>query len=360
MMKWLMLPLLLVSHLATAGVGSVTEFQGTPAQALRAQETLTVELGFDVAMMDKLITANSRMAIVFEDATRVELTEQSQLVIDDFVYDPNTGAGQMAMNVVMGTVQMTSGRMARNSRDNVNIRTPTATIAIRGTDFSMTVDEIGRSLIVLLPSCEIPTVDEEDCPVGSIEVSTQAGSVVLDQPYESTLVSDGAGLPSNPRRLLLGRADINNMLIITPPQEFPYGFNGFEQEEYSNGLSEDLLAAESLDDAGLGEDLLDDSQLDQDRLAANFLDSAFGSDQLRDELEIGEGVLPNVSSFGWVFSRHDELNIFVSSERPPHIAEIQTDVATEGRIRIVQDGIEADIQMNSGGTDVVINITQNQ
>ena len=352
---------LLLSAAASADVGTVTEFQGTPAEAVRHNNTLPVEMGFSVEMLDRLITANSRMAIVFEDDTRVELTEQSQLTIDDFVYDPATSTGQMAMNVMSGTVQMASGRLAQNSRDSVNIRTPTAAIAIRGTDFSMTVDEIGRSLIVLLPSCGDSTLKEEECPIGSIEVSTQAGSVILNSAFESTLVVDASTMPGDPRRLLLGRADINNMLIITPPPQYSQGFSGTDSEdEYTDALSEDLLADTDLDQNLLEFTELSSSGLEIDRLASNFLDNVLGTAALDNELAVQDQALPNIGNFKWIDSATTDSAIQIRSERPPHIAMVTTDVDAQGTYDLTQDGVNAVIQLNNGGTDVFIRITQTQ
>ncbi len=53
----------------------------------------------------------------------------------------------------MGTIRYTSGQIAKNNPQQVNVKTPTASIAVRGTDFTMTVDEAGQSLVVLVPSC---------------------------------------------------------------------------------------------------------------------------------------------------------------------------------------------------------------
>ena len=54
----------------------------------------------------------------------------------------------------MGTVRYASGQIAKANPQQVGIQTPTATIAVRGTDFSMTVDEVGQSLVMLVPSCK--------------------------------------------------------------------------------------------------------------------------------------------------------------------------------------------------------------
>src|SRR6056300_512550 len=123
MWRWIGI-MALMTCIAFAEVGSITEFDGNPAGAERGREELIFEqAGFGVEMLDKLITAQTNLEITFEDDSKVRITEQSELVIDDFVYDPNSGTGSMTMRVALGTVAMTSGRLATNSRDRVSITT---------------------------------------------------------------------------------------------------------------------------------------------------------------------------------------------------------------------------------------------
>jgi hypothetical protein len=356
--------LALFPGVALGEVGSVTEFRGNPAQAQRESEQLLVEMGFGIEMLDQLITANTRLGLTFADGTRVEITEQSQLTVDDFVYDPNTGAGRMSMNVALGTVQMASGRLARNSRENVSISTPTASITVRGTDFSMTVDELGRSLIILLPSCPDTTLNEDECPVGAITVSTDAGAVLLDEPYQGTLVSHSGLMPADPRRLLLERTNINNNLIIVPPAEFPRGFSSDDEEEdIQTALDVDFLENEELDEDLLAVEDLTSNSLDINRLNNTFLDNILDatSSSLDSELDEAENsVLPNIKNFLWIQAAVNEEFILLDSERPPHIAMLTTDVDTQGVYNLTQDSVNATIQLNNGGTDVNIRIVQIQ
>jgi hypothetical protein len=166
-------------------------------------------------MDDTIETLKARVGITFEDGTRVQCTEFSKLVIDTFVYDPSTGKGKLGMKATMGTVRYASGLIAKNNREEVRVKTPTASISVRGTDFSMTVDELGRSLVILLPSQPQfgPPV------VGSIVVDNGMGTVVLTKPFQATFVASTAVVPSSP--VLLNFEDetkVNNMLIIDTPK----------------------------------------------------------------------------------------------------------------------------------------------
>lgn len=197
-----------------AGIGNITELQGTTIEVKRKSQSIKGQNNGDIESMDTVVVGSkSEAGITFKDKTKVKITENSRLVIDDFVYDPNIrDAGKLGMKVALGTVRYASGQVAKNSPQNVNIKTPTATIAVRGTDFAMTVDEIGRSLVVLLPSCNddhkmvthkpisstSPLNLGGNCTVGAIDVTTDAGSVSLNTAYTATYVADAQQPPLPP------------------------------------------------------------------------------------------------------------------------------------------------------------------
>jgi len=138
---------LLLAGSSWANIGSVTESSGT-AIIKRGKETIAVSKGTAVEMNDKVETKNGRVKITFKDNTTVNVTESSALIIDDFVYDPKSGAGKLNLKAAAGTVRYASGNIAHNNPNAVNIKTPTASIAVRGTDFVMAVNETGASMVI--------------------------------------------------------------------------------------------------------------------------------------------------------------------------------------------------------------------
>jgi hypothetical protein len=359
-MKWIGLLLILIPNLLWASIGTVTEHSGTPAELVREKNTLEANKGTGIEMNDAISTNKTRLAITFDDNTKVQLTEQSRLVIDDFVYDPNQGTGKMAMNVAMGTVRMASGSITKNSRENVSITTPTATISVRGTDFTMTVDEVGRSLIILLPTCPDPTKPDE-CWAGSIEVSTDAGYVLLNQAYQATMVSSANSVPTEPKIVNVEESFIDNMLIVSPPKAL---FNDIDKKTESNNdhnLDQDFLEYQDLSKNYLEEQLLKQSELDINRLDQDYLSDVFLIDSELDEQQLdSDSVLPNIRNYPQIQNFYNEEIIYLLSDRPPHIAQITTSIDSHGIVNIVQDGISAGIQLNDGGSNVIINIIQNQ
>ena len=210
---------LLISCSVWAEIGSVTEASGT-AIIKRGRDTIQVAKGTLIEVNDKVETKNGKVKIVFKDDTNVTVTESSSLVIDDFVYDPKSGAGKLGLKAAAGTVRYVSGSIAKDPK-NVKINTPTAAIAVRGTDFVMAVSETGSSMIMLMPTCEIEqnvNLKGLTCGSGAIDVETPAGIVKLNRPYQATLVETLNGMPSPAVIVALNGMAIGNNLMVNPPR----------------------------------------------------------------------------------------------------------------------------------------------
>lgn len=217
-MRCLLLSLLLIATSAVADIGSVVEVTGT-AIIKRGGQTVTVAKNTPIEMNDRVETKNGVVNIKFKDDTTVKITESSALVIDDFVYDPKSGAGKLGMKAAAGTVRYVSGNIAHNNPNSVNIKTPTAAIAVRGTDFVMSVDETGKSAVILMPTCEVEhSVNLKGliCGSGAIDVDSGSGIVKMNKPYQATVVEMAGAAPLPPIVVELGGAPIGNNLMLSP------------------------------------------------------------------------------------------------------------------------------------------------
>ena len=214
----LILTISVTSSFATIGEVSITSGSAV-IDRQDGDKGITVEKELDIFSYDTVKTGNGKVGISFIDETRVDVTEHSKLIIDEFVYDPKTKTGSLTLKATLGTVRYASGQIAKNSKQNVKISTPTATIAVRGTDFAMTVNEIGGSTIVLLPSCD----SNGSCYVGEIEVQTDAGFVIMNQAFQATIVDTVESKPLKPVLLDLDIDMINNLLIVSQPKQIEAG-----------------------------------------------------------------------------------------------------------------------------------------
>ena len=357
LLAFLVITLSGVANANVQTVGSVTEQSGSAAQIKRGDDEIQSQKGVGVSMNDEITTAKTKLGLTFVDDTKVSVSEQSTLVIDDFIYDPNARTGKLAMNVALGTVRYSSGAIAANSRENVKLRTPTATISVRGTDFTMTVDELGRSLVILLPTCPI---NGDPCWTGEIEVATDVGFVILSQAFQATLVSNEMSNPSKPVIIDMDGRGIDNMLIVAPPDALR-GVGYIEQAEVKEYLDSDLLDFAELNKDELQEDKLEFLELDVNRLDIEFLINILDATaMLQDEqLEI-DPVLPTYNQYREIVQAfYDEETIGVFSESSTHITSVTTTRDTDGEVNMYKDSVPALIQLNGGG-DVIINITQSQ
>jgi len=239
MLKYI-IPLLLISNIAYASIGEIATINGSGIVKRESNE-IVGEQGVGLEMQDTIATANGRMQLEFEDDTRVDVTEHSRMVIDEFVYDPNSGNGTLSMRATLGAVRYASGAIARNSRQNVSIKTPSATISVRGTDFMMIVDEIGGSMITLLPSCNTAGM----CVVGEITVETDEGMVIMNQAFQTTVVAHNGMAPRPPVILELPEDMLRSMLIVR--RVTPYDEAAENAAPAVDLLNIDFLAFNELD-----------------------------------------------------------------------------------------------------------------
>jgi len=300
------------------------------------------------------------MAITFLDESTVKLTEWSELVIDEYIYDPDPSKAKMALTFGLGTARFITGNLNRIDKQNITLKTPTANIAIRGTDFTATVDELGRSLIILLP-------DALGLSSGEIEVVTAMGTVILNKPYEATTVSVFESAPTKPVILDLTLDIIDNMLIVSPPKE-----EALVQEEATTTRADSVLDFNDLDIDYLAEDYLDTDSLEFTELDINYLDVNFLEDLLNvlDALAIDEDedVLAQATSTqiaGTLLGKDPDTQItalitgnVVSLRRQVNESvRVDLDGSNAYTVILIQDGVSNIIKIN-GGSDSVITITQ--
>jgi len=295
--------LIVISNVNAAdSIGGILEQSGKPGSIVRTTgEELTAQIDTGIQSYDNVETENGRLKIKFVDETQVSLTEHTLIEITEYVYDPNPSKSKMAMNFVSGTARFATGGLGLVPRENIAIQTPTASIGIRGTDFTTTVDELGRSLIILLPdaNCDDKVKLEEGCrPSGSITVTNDGGTVVLEEAFQAVMVSTFETPPTNPVIIMdLDLNMIDNMFIVSKPEEIVKA-----EEEQADQLKGD---AGLLDFDGLDKDFLESEDLGKaaeqelmfTELDIDFLNVDFLRDLLAEVEKISSDNLDNQGNF---------------------------------------------------------------
>ena len=97
-------------------------------------EPEAVESGMKMMLRDRINSdASSRMQVLLLDETVFTIGPDSDLIIDEFVYDPNSQTGHLTANFTKGVLRYVSGKVAHLNPVGVTIKTRDATIGVRGT-----------------------------------------------------------------------------------------------------------------------------------------------------------------------------------------------------------------------------------
>jgi hypothetical protein len=129
------------THVGSAAqvVNSVT---GTLAST---RQTQTLRAGIDVFQNETINTAYaSASRVVFADQTQLSIGPQSQVVLDSFVFDPNPSSSKVAVSVAKGVARFSTGILPK---PDYLVSTPSCTIGVRGTVFTMIVNDTRDSWV---------------------------------------------------------------------------------------------------------------------------------------------------------------------------------------------------------------------
>ena len=344
-------------------IGDITEQTGV-SSLIREQNELVAIVGADIELYDTLNTGNGRIAIEFIDEAELRLTEHSRVLIDEVIFDPDPSKNKMVMKFAMGTARFTSGKLGMMNKANIRIETPTATIGIRGTDFTATVDELGRSLIILLP-------DANGISSGEITVTNLAGQVILNEAYQATMVSTLSSQPARPVTIRnITVAQIDNLFIVSPPAEVQQ----VVEEIKSENSKDNILSIDFLEFNDLEKDYLKDKreleyrELDMDLLDVDFLQDLLITIEKADMLDRKKGaVFPggiNIVGTTPGFDKDSQYNTIIEDSgqiwfyrEVTGIISIRLPISANATISTITDEKESLITVGDGQS---INITITQ
>lgn len=248
-MKKFLFPALLALTLPAAAqdIGTVGSLQpainGTPPGA----SARALAVGLNVVANERIAsTASGRGQLLFKDQTTLTIAPNSEIVLDSYVYDPAADSGDVAVSLTKGALRFIGGRITKKTDGTV--RTPTATIGIRG----------GIALIDLLSGGPrvIFIAGEYVCIEGGTgrHCAQRTGAILTPEGYQGqvdpeTLASllrelDGEADPiSRQTRFAVGSDDVG------PANKPPLSTTG---EERDLVIIEDDIRQELFDDRGFG------------------------------------------------------------------------------------------------------------
>jgi hypothetical protein len=206
---------------AVAVRNQVTGFHGGQERALA--------VGNRVFQNDRISTgANSIAQLMFTDQTTLSVGPRSQVTLDRYVYDPNRSAGDVAVSFATGAMRFVTGTQDPH---NYQVRTPVATIGVRGTVIDLLMID-GRmfgildegALIFTLANGQTIELNEPGTAIEFFSNGTTSNPFTWRGSYESSL-----GAATFP-------------LFGNPFAEFP-GFEGADDADDGTNRTDDLTAS---------------------------------------------------------------------------------------------------------------------
>jgi hypothetical protein len=138
----------------------------------------------------------SGMQILLLDETVFTIGPESELVIDQFVYDPNTNAGKLSAEITKGVFRFVSGKIAHDKPESMDLKLPAGTLGVRGTMVAGRVDPVAKSSRLVLLG-EGPQNDT-GARAGAIEVCNAGSCVHVNRPGYGTIIEGPDAAPVRP------------------------------------------------------------------------------------------------------------------------------------------------------------------
>jgi len=174
-------------------IGNVATVQGT-ATVTRNSNISALKVQDDIYKNDILVTAaNSSLGVTFNDETTFNLTANSRIVVDNYVYDEGAKNNAALFNVTRGTVAFVAAAVAKTG--DMKISTPTATLGIRGTTGLVEIPQGAAPGDANANNVGIKLYPDADGRVGHIDVTGRDGARLgsLTQGATGFFVRPGAG-----------------------------------------------------------------------------------------------------------------------------------------------------------------------
>ena len=136
--------MLLVALALPASAAEIGQIKTSKGQVTvqREGKTLPGTVGTRVQTADTIRTgADGSVGITMDDDSLLSVGPGSVLSLDRYAFDPTTSRGRFDATLNKGTLAVISGRIAKQSPDAMTVRTPTAVLGVRGTEFVVSADE---------------------------------------------------------------------------------------------------------------------------------------------------------------------------------------------------------------------------
>ena len=151
-------------------------------------ETRELKAGDKIYLNETIVAgAGSGTQILLLDQSTFTIGEDSEVVMDTFIFDPATNDGKIVASVKQGSLKVISGLISKKNPDSLTVEVPEGTLGSRGTEFQTIVSK-GRTDTLLIGPGKNNTLGMRP---GAVLVGNKLGSTLLDNPYSMTSMTKG-------------------------------------------------------------------------------------------------------------------------------------------------------------------------
>jgi len=180
--------LLMSSSIASANTSEFIGVIGAAIGEIQNQKNEKLVNGSKIFYGDTIISKEqSNAQILFLDQTVLTLGEDTELTIDEFIYDPTSQDGSFVSSVKSGTVKFITGQISKKNPDNLEVKIPSGTLGARGTEFVVLTESSNKSTVVLLgpgPENSLGMIP------GNLILSDGISSIDITQPGYEAMVTN--------------------------------------------------------------------------------------------------------------------------------------------------------------------------
>jgi hypothetical protein len=173
----IILSLLLVSSFVWANsIGSITALKGS-ASIVRDGVTIEAMLGAKLNEKDSITTQDkSKVQLIFNDETIITIGKNSHFSINEYLFE-NNKTPQAKFSLISGAMRTITGKIGKIAPEKFKVETKTATIGIRGTNFTVLVGADGSTQVF--------------CTFGAITASTKGETLTVPQGFYTSVSTNG-------------------------------------------------------------------------------------------------------------------------------------------------------------------------
>ena len=160
-------------------------------------ETRELKAGDKIYLNETIVAgAGSGTQILLLDQSTFTIGEDSEVVMDTFIFDPATNDGKIVASVKQGSLKVISGLISKKNPDSLTVEVPEGTLGSRGTEFQTIVSK-GKTDTLLIGPGKNNTLGMRP---GAVLVGNSLGQTLLDNPYSVTSMTKGKA-PGQARKI---------------------------------------------------------------------------------------------------------------------------------------------------------------